>query len=119
MPETVEKPDVVDRAEQKLCGILQEIKKTVVHMDADARPLAADLDLAAEAIRVWNTVGVFMYEKENGYIAQQEDAFRLADRLEQWFMAYKEQWRSLNREGDLHRIAKIVFWYADCIRNKV
>lgn len=119
LPETVEKPDVVDRAEQKLCGILQEIKKTVVHMDADARPLAADLDLAAEAIRVWNTVGVFMYGKENGYIAQQEDAFRLADRLEQWFMAYKEQWRSLNREGDLHRIAKIVFWYADCIRNKV
>lgn len=118
LPETVENPDLAGKANRKLRGILQEIKRTAAHMDEDARPLAADLDLAGEAIGVWNDVGVFMYQREGGHPAKQEEAFRLADRLEQWFMAYKEQWRSLNREGDLHRIAKIVFWYADCIRGR-
>lgn len=48
----------------------------------------------------------------------EEEASCLAGRLEYWFMACKEQWRKCSREGDLHRIAQIVFWYADCLRGK-
>ena len=36
----------------------------------------------------------------------------LAGRLETWFMKYKASWRSISKEGDLHHIAEIVFWYA-------
>ena len=119
LPEALEEPAAADRAEQKLRSIIQQIKRTAVHMDGEARPLTEDLDLAGEAVSVWNAVGVFMCAKECGNTAPQEDAFRLAERLERWFMAYKKQWRRLNREGDLHRIAKIVFWYADCIRGRI
>jgi len=41
-----------------------------------------------------------------------------AERRENWFMACKELWRSSSREGDLHHIAEIVFWYADLLREK-
>ena len=46
------------------------------------------------------------------------DGLELAEKLEYWFMAYKENWRSTGKEGDLHHIAEIVFWYADWLRHK-
>ena len=43
-------------------------------------------------------------------------AFALAERLEKWFMAYKEVWRESGKEAELPRVAEIVFWYADLLR---
>ncbi|MDE6942543.1 MAG: hypothetical protein K2P40_16610, partial [Lachnospiraceae bacterium] len=56
-------------------------------------------------------------ERQGSALSQQE-AFALAGRLERWFMAFKRQWRSVGREGDLHHIAEIVFWYTDCLRRR-
>ena len=50
------------------------------------------------------------------YILQK--GLELAEKLECWFMAYKENWRATSKEGDLHHIAEIVFWYADWMRRK-
>lgn len=40
----------------------------------------------------------------------------LAAELEEWFMFYKEVWRSVSRESELYRIEEVVFWYADLLR---
>lgn len=45
-----------------------------------------------------------------------QKGLELAEKLECWFMAYKENWRATSKEGDLHHIAEIVFWYADWMR---
>lgn len=118
LPEALGQEEVVDGAEEKLHILLRQLKETAVHMKEESRPLIEALDLAAEAISLWNTVGVFMHVKESGGTWDKEEAFCLAGRLEAWFMAYKRQWRQASREGDLHHIAEIVFWYADCLRGR-
>lgn len=116
--EQVEREENVDRAEEQIRLLVRQIKETAVHLREDSRPVIEALALAGEAISIWNRVGAFLYAKECGGVRKEEEAFRLADRLECWFMAYKRQWRRCSREGDLHRIARIVFWYADCLRGK-
>ncbi len=41
---------------------------------------------------------------------------RLAAELEEWFLFYKEVWRSVSRESELYRIQDVVFGYADLLR---
>ncbi|MCM1135770.1 MAG: family 20 glycosylhydrolase [Clostridium sp.] len=43
---------------------------------------------------------------------------QLAERLESWFMFYKEMWREVSKEGDLAHLSEIVFWYADMLRER-
>lgn len=104
--------------DKTLAMLRRQVKETAAHMSREARPLIEALDLAAEAIGLWNAVGVMMYEKEHDTVWDKEAAYALAARLEIWFMAYKRQWRKESREGDLHHIAEIVFWYADCLRGR-
>lgn len=41
----------------------------------------------------------------------------LAGRLEEWFMAYKNNWRVSSRESELYRVQEVIFWYADLLRD--
>ena len=45
------------------------------------------------------------------------DCISLAGELEEWFMFYKEIWRSVSKESELFRIQDLVFWYADLLRS--
>ena len=118
LPESLGRTQDAVRADKKLCDLRRQLKEAAVHRKEEARPLIGALDLVAEAISLWNTIGAFMYVKESGGTWDKEEAFCLAGRLESWFMDYKKQWRQTSREGDLHHIAKIVFWYADCLRGR-
>lgn len=118
LPETVERIEVVQETGHKLRALMRQVKAAAVHVNDDSRLIMEALDIAGEAISVWNRVGAFMYGKECGKTWEKEEADRLAESLECWFMAYKKQWRKSSREGDLHHIAEIVFWYADCLRGK-
>lgn len=69
-------------------------------------------------MRLWNEVGAVIAREKQGAMPDPEQTYALAGRLERWFMAFKAQWRSIGREGDLHHIAEIVFWYADRLRCK-
>lgn len=40
----------------------------------------------------------------------------LAGEIEEWFMFYKELWRSVSKESELYRIQDLIFWYADLLR---
>lgn len=126
------------RAGKELQELVRKMKRIAGTMDARAKELTALVDLAGEAIQVWNEVGAMMQRREMRQgkqkemhkemqkekresmqeIWKQEEAFHLAQRLERWFMAYKKQWRTIGREGDLSHIAEIVFWYADCLRGR-
>ncbi len=45
------------------------------------------------------------------------DACKLSSELEEWFMFYKEVWRSVSRESELSCIQDVIFWYADLLRD--
>lgn len=108
----------VAQADHALRGLVTRMKQAAVSMNEQSRALAGSVELAAEAIRLWNQVGAAVVHEQRGAAWDLEKAFALAGKLERWFMAYKEQWRGVGREGDLHHIAEIVFWYADCLRRK-
>ncbi len=110
--------EMAKKADQALHRLVTQMKRAAVSMNESSRALAGLVELAAEAIRIWNQIGVSIVREKRGMAWEQEKAFALAGQLERWFMAYKGQWRSVGREGDLHHIAEIVFWYADCLRRR-
>ena len=109
---------MAEQAEHALAGLITQMKRAAVSLNESSRALAGLVELAVEAIRIWNQIGVSIVREKRGVAWEQEKAFALAGQLERWFMAYKGQWRSVGREGDLHHIAEIVFWYADCLRRR-
>jgi len=110
--------EMVEKANRALRELVTQIKQTTVCMSEQSRELAGLVELSAEAIKLWNQVGAMIVWEEQGKEWNQEEAFALAGQIERWFMAYKGQWRSVGREGDLRHIAEIVFWYADCLRRR-
>ena len=76
------------------------------------------LELTMDAIDLWNETGARMCDIELGKEKDEAACAALAGRLESWFMKYKASWRSISKEGDLHHIAEIVFWYADILRGR-
>ncbi len=105
----------VKTANRALAGLAEQIRGTAGHMDSSTRGLTGACDVTIDGIRIWNDIGVFLAKRRQG---EQEEACGLAERLEVWFMHYKEQWRATSRESDLARIGKIVFWYADLLRGR-
>lgn len=108
----------VRKAAEKLEVVRRELKKTAAGMDSSRRGIMQDLDVTAEGIAVWNAVGRALTDIAEGIPAEKAGSCFLAERLEKWFMAYKEVWRESNREGDLPHISEIVFWYADLLRGR-
>ena len=104
---------MVEQADKALREIVIQLKQTTVFMDTQARAIAGVFDVTTEAVRLWNEVGAVIAREKQGAMPDPEQTYALAGRLERWFMAFKAQWRSIGREGDLHHIAEIVFWYAD------
>lgn len=101
-----------------LSSLRREIKLTAAKTDSAARGFVWDLELTAEGIDTWNRVGLTLLEAAQGKPQQPAEAFALAERLEKWFMAYKELWRGVGKEGELSYVAEIVFWYADLLRGR-
>ncbi len=109
---------MVEQADKALREIVIQLKQTTVFMDTQARAIAGVFDVTTEAVRLWNEVGAVIAREKRGAMPDPGQIYALAGRLERWFMAFKAQWRSIGREGDLHHIAEIVFWYADRLRCK-
>ncbi|MCM1026309.1 MAG: family 20 glycosylhydrolase [Roseburia sp.] len=108
----------VAEAGERLKGLRREIKRTAAKADSTARGLVRDLELTAEGIDTWNRVGLALSEAACGKRQEPAEAFALSERLEKWFMAYKELWRAVGKEGELPNVAEIVFWYADLLRGR-
>lgn len=107
---------MVAQADKALRELVIQMKQTAAFMEQQGRAVVGLFDLTAEAVRIWNEVGLVIVHEKQGTALDQEQMYALAGRMERWFMAFKAQWRSIGREGDLHHIAEIVFWYADRLR---
>ena len=103
---------------ETLASLKKELKKTAREMEESCRYLVSTLELTMDAIDIWNETGARLCDIEYGKEKDEAACAALAGRLEAWFMKYKASWRSISKEGDLHHIAEIVFWYADVLRGR-
>ena len=69
--------------------------------------------LSAEAMKIFNKLGLAVSGESFG----KEELNALAERLEKWFMAYKELWRTVSRESELYQVADIIWYYSDLLRD--
>ena len=109
--------DAVNASNKALEEIGRQLKENAVFMASRGRGLMRLCDVTIEGIVLWNEIGTFMADKEkNNTNKAGRQKKNLAERLEIWFMEYKNLWREISKEGDLGHIAEIVFWYADLLR---
>lgn len=118
LPEHLGDETACREAAAALKMIARGMKKAMVSIDSGQKELTEALLITADAIDIWNEIGAMTWKKEKQIAVKQEDAAALAGRLENWFMFYKKLWRTSSREGDLHHISEIVFWYADFLRGR-
>lgn len=98
------------RANEDLAQIKMQMKENAVNMDSSTRQRINSYLITIEGIQIFNEIGITLIKGKQSY--------ELADRLETWYMSYKRLWRSTSKEGELHHISEIVFWYADLLRGR-
>lgn len=103
---------------EKLESVRRELLKTLQGMDSSCRYIMQYLDVTIEGIKTWNLVGDTIKAWNNSWNRHDNALFELAERLENWFMAFKALWRKSSKEGDLHHISDIVFWYCNWLRGR-
>ena len=113
---TVEK-EKTEQAEVALKELYQRFLENTAAMPADKRQLQL-LSVTLQGIAIWNETGLLAKDREEKGAFDKDRGRVLAERLENWFMAYKEVFRMTSKEGDLHHVAEIVFWYADWMRGR-
>jgi hypothetical protein len=88
-------------------------------MDSRNRPLVKPYLVAAEGIRLFNSIGAtissLLYDVPN---EEAKDPMKLAVDLEYWFYSYKEIWRQVSKESELYRLQNLVMRYADFLRDR-
>lgn len=110
----------IQRVAEKMPKLYRELMQGTAAMHStEAKKTMQLLSVTMQGIALWNEVGILgqSREREGSFDAQQGAA--LAEKLEKWFMAFKENWRSTGKEGDLYHIGEIVFWYADWLRGRL
>lgn len=102
---------IVQGANGNLAAMKDQIRENAVNMDSSMRRRINSFLVTVEGIQIFNEIGFTL--------AKGKQSFELAGRLENWYMFYKEVWRSTGKEGELHHISDIVFWYADLLRGRI
>lgn len=100
----------IQKANDTLVRIGRQLQTNVINMDSSMRWRIGSYLLIIEGIQIFNEAGQTLLN--------QKQSFELAARLETWYMSYKELWRSISKEGNLHHISEIIFWYADLLRGQ-
>lgn len=98
----------VERANETLETLIYRLYEHLPRIDETGRDRVRFYIHAAEGLKIWNEIGLAVKEKRT-------DA-ELAARLEYWYHDYKGLWRENNKESELYRIGKVIFWYADLLR---
>lgn len=90
--------------ELRICG------RTVA---SDCREELLPIYLSAEAIQIFNKTGLAV----SGEKFSAAELMELAQRIEKWFMSYKELWRTISRESEMVQVADVVWYYCDLLRD--
>ncbi|MCR1842184.1 beta-N-acetylhexosaminidase [Murimonas intestini] len=113
-----EKINHLDEANRELLEIKGELSGAMALARPEKRKLLASYILSADGVRYFNLLGSILGRREGpGEKTDPEQAWKLAQSLEEWFASYKETWRAVSKESELGRIQSILDGYCDILRN--
>lgn len=114
---TAEELSGAEEALGRLESIADRLRRIMPDLPAGTNRMLHACFVALRGIELFLKTGVALsardYRTEPSVCV---DPVLLAGELEEWFMYYKEIWRSVSRESELYRIQGVVLWYADLLR---
>ena len=115
MPEKVEG---TEETLKKLADVKAGLSEVLRELPAKSKGTVYACLVGIRGMELFQKVGALLgARKFQIELVVDVDAKMLASELEEWFMYYKEMWRSIGQEGELYRIQNGVFWYADLLRS--
>lgn len=108
----------VDERNERLREIRQELYQHISRLDHDRKYLIKAYLIGMDGLILTNEIGKMLAVNEYGQnYADLPDCLELAKKVEIWLYHYKEEYRTVSKEGELHRIEEIFCWYADYLRD--
>lgn len=98
----------------KIEELLRELRICGRTVALDSKNELLPVYLSAEAIRIFNKIGLLV----SGEKFEPEELKALAQRMEKWFMTYKGLWRTVSRESEMVQVADVIWYYCDLLRDR-
>ena len=117
LPEAAEGMRHIEAALGNLEDIADRIRGIMPGLPARTNTILHACLVAIQGVELFQKIGAWVIAREcHTEPVLDVDGKRLAAELEEWFLFYKEVWRSVSRESELYRIQDMVFRYADLLR---
>lgn len=107
----------VEEAEKAVNTALHALDSAVSGLDPDKRPIVHDIHLAAEGVKIWNRVGLYVCEAAEGRRPEPENGFLLAERLENWYQSFQTSRRLVSKESNARHLTELILRYAALLRD--
>lgn len=102
------------RDNDKIIGkLVKEIKTLSSQMAPGCRRELLPVYLGAEAICIFDKIGLAVGERE----FTPEELRELAQRTEKWFYHYRKLWYTVSRESELRQVGDVIYRYCDLLRD--
>lgn len=117
LPQAAEGVQHTAEALRNLEHIADEIRRLMPNLPARTNKILHACLVAIQGVELFQKIGAWVIAGAcHTEPVIETDRKKLAAELEEWFMFYKEIWRSVSRESELYRIQNMVFRYADLLR---
>ena len=101
----------------KLEDVADRLRKKMPELPEGTRQMLHACLVAVQGAELLQKIGMWIGEKEACIEGPATaDGACVAAELEEWFLFYKEVWRSVSRESELYRIQNAIFRFADLLR---
>ncbi|GGI65129.1 family 20 glycosylhydrolase [Enterococcus alcedinis] len=107
--------DAIQAAIVALTDLSKKIIQVTPKLDSTQRHRLLPYLIAIDGMKLLQELGItlILQQKESQFSNQ-----GLSERIEEWFMAYKNSWREVSQESELYRIQEVFFWASDKIKEK-
>lgn len=107
--------DAIQEAIVVLTDLSKQIIQVAPKLDSSQRHRLLPYLIAIDGMKLLQELGItlILQQKESQFSNQ-----GLSERIEEWFMVYKNSWREVSQEAELYRIQEVFFWAADKIKEK-
>ncbi len=115
-------PEKLYRKLEKNDALLECIYHKLQDVSGNMRQELAAFLLMGKGQKLLALTGYYMDRKKPGFTDPDPDRIgisprELAAEWEKWLLRYSELWRKTSKESELHRVKKVICWYADRLRD--
>lgn len=101
------------RNDREIDRLVEELGRCSRFLASDCRGELLPVYLGAEAISIFNKIGLAV----SGEAYEAQELLELAQRLEKWFWHYRRLWYTVSRESELRQVGDVIFKYCDILRD--